>query len=178
MQNPSAFAPSAQEMALITRALSPSLSAGDVRVLLEYLNGLAGHRFTGVYRFEPGWVVSVALWDRLEPTLQVGADVKMKESYCWLTGLGDQCYVIEDALSDRRLDGHAARTTVRSYASVALRDRRGKPWGTLCHFDFEPRHVAPETLLRLEFFRPLIEEMLVRDDDARWDPDATPTPMS
>ena len=112
-----------------------------------------------------------SFWDRENPTLEVGADVKMKESYCWLTGLGESAYIIEDAPTDPRLEGHAARSTVRSYVSVALRDKRGKPWGTLCHFDFSPRRVAQETLHRLEMFRPLVEEMLVRDAAAHWEPD-------
>ena len=165
-------APTVQELALISRAFSPRLREGDLFELLKYLNGLTDHRFTGVYRFEPGWVVSVTLWDRENPGLRIGADVKMKESYCWLTGLGESSYVIEDATVDSRLAGHAAREAVRSYVAVLLHDRHGKQWGTLCHFDFAPRTIDPLTKQRLEMFRPLIEEMFVRDSRSRWDPDA------
>ncbi len=164
--------PSSIELSLIARAFAPQLASRDIRALLEYLNGLTDHRFTGVYRFEPGWVVSVALWDRENPSLLLGSDVKMKESYCWLTALSDTAYIIEDAPSDPRLNGHAAQAEVRSYASVVLRDKSRDPWGTLCHFDFSSRSVAPETLERLEHFRPLVEEMLVRDASAHWDPNA------
>jgi len=166
--------PSFDELALIARAFAPKLADGDLRALLEYLNGLTAHRFTGVYRFEPGWVVSVALWDRENPQLELGADVKMKESYCWLTGLGESAYIIEDAPSDPRLEGRAARSAVRSYVAVLLRDKRRTPWGTLCHFDFNPRSVTPDALRRLEMFRPLVEEMLVRDAEAHWEPDCLP----
>lgn len=172
---------SEQERSLVARAFAPTLASGDIRVLLEYLNGLTTHRFTGVYRFAPGWVMSVALFDRENPALQLGADVKMKESYCWLTGLtrpGDCSYVIEDAMSDARLEGHAARTEVRSYVAVLLRDEGGTPWGTLCHFDFAPRTMASETLEHLEAFRPLVEEMLVHGTAAEWDPDAPSGPRS
>jgi hypothetical protein len=96
----------------------------------------------------------------------------MKESYCWLTGLGGASYVIEDACCDSRLAAHAARESVRSYVAVLLRDKTGAPWGTLCHFDFEPRTPAEGTQQRLELFRPLIEEMFVRDASAQWEPDA------
>lgn len=164
--------PTLEELTLMTTAFAPRLLEGDLFSLLEYLNRLTTHRFTGVYRFEPGWVVSVALWDRENPRIRIGADVKMKESYCWLTGLGGASYVIEDACDDARLDGHAAREAVRAYVAVVLRDKAGNPWGTLCHFDFQPRAVEPQTKARLEVFRPLIEEMFVRDDSAEWDPDA------
>jgi hypothetical protein len=166
------FIPTPKELLLLERAFASRLRENDLFDLLEHLNGLTTHRFTGVYRFEPGWVVSVALFDRENPAVRLGADVKMKESYCWLTGLGDASYVIEDAWSDTRLEGHAARQDVRSYVAVALRDRNRAPWGTLCHFDFAPQTVTPGTQARLDAFRPLIEEMLVRDGAAHWDPDA------
>lgn len=164
--------PTHAERSLIARVFSPTLVESDLRALLEHLNGQTAHRFTGVYRFEPGWVISVALWDRQNPDLEIGANVKMKESYCWLTGISTTSFVIEDATEDPRLEGHAARAEVRSYVAVLLRDRQGKPWGTLCHFDFEPRSIAPDALARLELFRPLVEEVLVRETAARWDPDA------
>ena len=164
--------PTAEQLALVARAFAPKLLDGDLLELLAYLNSLTDHRFTGVYRFEPGWVVSVALWDRENPHLRIGADVKLKESYCWLTGLGGERYVIEDAWADPRLKAHPARESVRSYVGALLMDSRGRPWGTLCHFDFSPRAATPEMTLQLEYFRPLIEEMFVRDVAARWDPNA------
>jgi hypothetical protein len=168
--------PTRDELSLIARAFAPKLLSGDLHDLLAYLNGLTEHRFTGVYRFEPGWVVSVAFFDRSDPGARIGADVKMKESYCWLTGLDKASYVIEDASCDSRLAGHVAREAVRSYVAVVLRDKQGAPWGTLCHFDFEPRTPNEHARERLELFRPLIEEMFVRDSAAQWEPDAPSKP--
>lgn len=164
--------PNAAEIELVARAFAPIVLEGDLYALLEYLNRFTEHRFTGVYRFSPGWVESVALFDRETPDVRVGADVKMKESYCWLTGTRGAAYVIEDALGEETLADHAARDEVRSYVAVLLRDKHGTAWGTLCHFDFAPRKVRPGTVEHLEGFRPLIEEMFVRDDRAQWDPDA------
>ena len=164
-----------RELALLSRVFAARLEEGDLHELLAYLNSRTSHRFTGVYAFEPGLVVSVALFDRTEPAVRLGANVKMKESYCWLTGLGGG-YIIEDACTDARLQGHAARDVVRSYMAVLLRDRQGAPWGTLCHYDFEPRAACADTLAMLESFRPLIEEMFVRDTPAQWAPDAPSAP--
>lgn len=170
--NPTPQQPSSEEIALLSSVFNSKLREEDLWALLRHLNGMAGHRFTGIYRFEPGWVVSVALFDRESPATRVSADVKMKESYCWLSGIADTAYVIEDAAVDARLHGHAKQHEVRSYITVLLRDGWGTPWGTLCHFDFAPRRVNPETLDRLERYRPLVEEVLVRDKRAHWDPDA------
>jgi hypothetical protein len=172
MPEPEIFSPSTEEQAFLAQAFTRKLSEEDLIGFLAYLNGLSTHRFTGVYRFEPGWVVSVTLYDREQPDVRIGADVKMKESYCWLTGISEAAYVIEDAALDSRLDGHAARSEVRSYVAVLLHDKAGTPWGTLCHFDFAPRAVPPGTLSRLQSFRPLVEEMLVRETSAEWQPDA------
>ena len=168
--------PTAEQLSLVAKVFAPKLLEGDLMDLLGYLNNLTDYRFTGVYRFEPGWVVSVALWDRENPHARLGADVKMKESYCWLTGMGGQRYVIEDACADARLSAHPARDAVRSYIAILLRDTQRRPWGTLCHFDFAPRKAEPELTAQLEFFRPLIEEMFVRDVAAHWDPDAPSGP--
>ena len=166
-----ASASDSRELALLARAFAPALMQGDLYELLAYLNSCTAHRFSGVYRFEPGWVVSVTLFDREDPEVRIGANVKMKESYCWLTGLGDS-YAIEDATCDGRLDGHAAREAVRSYLAVLLRDKSRAPWGTLCHFDFAPRHADAHAIAQLELFRPLVEEMFVRETRAQWNPDA------
>ena len=117
------------ERSFVARAFASRLREDDLGELLRYLNGLTDYRFTGVYHFEPGWVVSVALYDRENPQLRFGADVKMKESYCWLTGVDGVGYIIEDASRDPRLRGHAAANEVRSYVAVLLRDGVGAEWG-------------------------------------------------
>jgi len=169
-QSPDTDDPNATELSLIGRAFGAQLAAADLRALLQYLNGFTDHRFTGVYRFDAEWVVSVALWDRENPALELGANVKMRESYCWLTGISETAYIIEDATCDARLVGHAARDAVRSYVAVLLRDKHRNPWGTLCHYDFHPRVVNPDTLARLEAIRPLVEEMVVREAIGVWPP--------
>ena len=158
--------------ALFSHAFAGRLREKDVIEFLGFLNSLSTYRFTGVYRFEPGWVVSLALFDRTNPATTLGSNVKMKESYCWLTGLGDTSYIIEDAQADLRLHNHAAIEEVRSYVAVLLKDTHGQPWGTLCHFDFVPRVAQPGTIETLDLYRPVIEEFFVRDTPSRWDPDA------
>jgi GAF domain-containing protein len=127
---------------------------------LRYLNSTTEHRFTGIYRFEQDWVRSVLLFDRGNPHLRAGADVRMKESYCMLAGRSQETFCIEDAQADPRLLEHAARGTVLCYCAVKLLSLEGHPWGTLCHFDFRPCQIAAETIQALEAVRPLVERAL------------------
>jgi hypothetical protein len=124
---------------------------------LGYLNSTTDHRFTGIYRFEPDWVRSVLLFDRGNPHLRAGADVRMKESYCMLTQQSGEPYCIENAQFDPRLLRHAARDSVLSYGAVHLLGPEGLSWGTLCHFDFRPRPITPEMIEALEAVRPAVE---------------------
>jgi hypothetical protein len=127
---------------------------------LRYLNSTTEHRFTGIYRFEQDWVRSVLLFDRGNPHLRIGADVKLKESYCMLTAQSQGSYCIEDAQSDPRLLQHAARDSVLCYCAVNLLGPEGRSWGTLCHFDFHPCRIAPETVQVLQAVRPSVERAL------------------
>lgn len=160
------------ERELIARAFASRMRDDDLHDVLCYLNSLTDYRFTGVYRLTPGLVVSIALCDREHPDRRLGTNVRMADSYCWLTGTGDSAYTIEDAPNDARLGGHAARDNVKSYLAVLLRDASGQSWGTLCHFDVVPRPAPADALAQLEGMRPLLEELFVRDRAAAWQSDA------
>jgi hypothetical protein len=144
----------------IAREVERALRDDGLFEALGVLNRTTAHRFTAVYRFEPGWVRSVALFDRENPHLRVGADVPMKESYCVLAADAGERYRIEDAMSDPRLIGHKARDAVLCYCAVHLIDRDGGSWGTLCHYDFRPAEIQDETLAVLEAVRPMFQRVL------------------
>lgn len=116
---------------------------------LAFLNGTTPYRFTGVYRFEPGVVKSVLLYDRKNPDLRIGEDVVWNDSYCRITAEDGTVCEIEDSLADSRLLEHAARNSVQSYCGALLRTRQGYPLGTLCHFDLMPRRTPAGTMQML-----------------------------
>jgi hypothetical protein len=127
---------------------------------LALLNATAPYRFTGVYCFEPEWVRSFVLYDRENPTLEVGADVPMRESYCMFTARDSTPLVIEDAMREERWYGHAARETVLSYVAVTLFDSSEVPVATLCHFDFASRELPTGTMELLAAVREPVEAHL------------------
>lgn len=137
-----------------------ALGANGLHPALAVLNRTSPYRFTGVYCFEPDWVRSLVLFDRKNPDLQVGADVPMKESYCLFTARAEEPLVIVNAPEETRWAGHAARESVLSYVAVLLQDQDGARLGTLCHFDFSPRDLLPETLELLTLVRDPVQEYL------------------
>jgi len=127
---------------------------------LALLNATSCHRFTGVYRFQDDWVKSVLLFDRKNPDLRVGENVRWRNSYCMLTAqAGDRCE-IRDSLTDARLQGHSAREAVQSYCAVLLYTRAGNPLGTLCQFDTKPQTTPELAFAYLNAARPAIERYL------------------
>lgn len=127
---------------------------------LAFLNRTTPYRFTGVYRFAPGLVKSVLLYDRKNPDLRVGEDVVWNDSYCRITAEDGKSCWIEDSLADGRLLEHAARNSVQSYCGVLLRTRQGHPLGTLCHFDLKPRRMPAGTMEMLQKVCPAVEREL------------------
>jgi hypothetical protein len=126
------------------------LEAGGVRAVLEYLNGRTEHRFTGLYRFDGDILRSLALYDRDDPAVQVGADAPLHETYCSIVGEGTPTFATADAGADPQLARHPARARAVSYCGALVRDAKGKAVGTLCHFDVVPRPVPAAEIPVLE----------------------------
>lgn len=108
---------------------------------LAILNGRTPHRFTGLYRFEAPMLRNVFLYDREAPSVAVGADAMMEETYCSIVGRIETSFRTGDTRTDSRLAEHPARDSVVSYCGVLLRAGDGSPFGTLCHFDNVPQPV-------------------------------------
>lgn len=143
------------------REFRAALSAYGLYDALGVLNATCEFRFTGVYRFERDMVINVVLYDRENPGLKIGEDVRLHESYCRMTAVaGDRC-TIEDSRADPRLTEHAARDAVQSYGAVLLKGSQGGPLGTLCHFDVRPVRLGPEVFELLEAVRPDVERAVL-----------------
>jgi hypothetical protein len=143
-----------------------AMDAEGLFAALTLLNGTSCHRFTGVYRFEGDWVKCVLLFDRMNPDLRVGENVRWRNSYCRLTAqAGDRCE-IRNSLEDVRLDNHSAREAVQSYCAVLLYTRVGTPLGTLCQFDTQPRATPELAFEYLSAAGPAVERFLWRSAKA------------
>jgi hypothetical protein len=114
---------------------SKLLQAQGVHAALAYLNSRTPHRYTGVFRFDGSTLRNDALFDRYQPEVQQGDDVPMAVTYCSLVGRQQAPLEIQDAATDPR--AKEISTPVVSYCGVPIRDARGTPVGTLCHYDMQ-----------------------------------------
>lgn len=129
---------------------------GDIRILIEeleqciarsaprdalaLLNACSRYRFTGLYRFEPPFFRSIALFDRENPAIHLCGDITVMPngngSITRSTGNGENNDL---AAPDERLRACLAAQRIKSYSGIALRNGNATVWGVLCHFDLRPR---------------------------------------
>ncbi len=127
---------------------------------LEFINRRTSHRFTGVYRFDAPDLRNLHLYDRENPTLRLGNDAPLHETYCSIVGETRQPFSTADARTDERTSAHPARESVISYCGALLSDADG-PFGTLCNFDLIPRPTTPSEILVLQAAAPVIMEAVI-----------------
>lgn len=148
---------------------------GEFTVLLEheglhralaFLNGRTRHRYTGLYRFEPPMLRSVCLFDRENPSLHIGGDSPMQETYCSIVGQLERSFSTSDAAVDKRLATHPARTSIQAYCGSPIVNDGGTCIGSLCHFDVRPRLVPANEIPVLEVIARLLADACLTDGTA------------
>lgn len=130
----------------IIRTVEGHLAAGRLHEALRVLNSHTSHRFTGVYRVDPPVLRNVALFDAQNPDLEIGDAAPLRETYCSVTAAQAGPFTVTDSTRDERVAEHPARESTQAYCGVPLRDEHGQSFGTLCHFDLEPRPVTEEAV--------------------------------
>lgn len=141
----------------IVDELQRVIAIGGVPAVLSFLNKRTPHRFTGIYRYDGAVLRNLALCDRSAPDLRRGDDVSMRDAYCALVQearMGGQL-VFDDARTDSR-QLHKPGTPVVSYCGVLLRDERGEPFGTLCHFDVQRCEAPAHDIATLRAAAPIL----------------------
>jgi hypothetical protein len=132
------------------RRFADLLAASGLHAALEFLNARTRHRYTGVYRFDPPLLRSVCLFDRENPTVTLGGDVPMRETYCAIVGERAAPFATPDAAADARLVRHPSRASTLAYCGVPVRGADGSCAGSLCHFDVRPRLVPDSEVPLME----------------------------
>jgi hypothetical protein len=136
--------PSPLEASVVRDSLA-MLAQSGVRSFLSRLNSRTRYRFTGVYRIEGEQLRNIALFDRENPWLRSGGDIKLlTETCCAMIEQTGRPFATADVPADDRLDALPARhASVKSYQGAPIFTSGGRLWGTLCHFDLRPR-LLPE----------------------------------
>jgi GAF domain-containing protein len=142
-------------------ALQAALEGGKPDVALPLLNRRTHHRFTAVHRFEPRAVWCVLEFDRESGTVVFASRLLAPaESYSVIVQQSERPFYTEAAEYDARLMSHPARSSVRSYLGVPLRDAFGRVIGALCHYDPRARPIPRAEIETLQRVTPLAERWL------------------
>lgn len=132
---PPTAAATADPMDAFTRVLRDE----GVNAALRYLNGRVEHRCTAIYRLRDMTVANLYLYDRLGQLLPESlAVVPLGDSFCQ-HALRDGALRISDSRESDQVTGSPFKGVVIAYHGLPLVGRDGNLFGTLCHFDFEPR---------------------------------------
>lgn len=137
-----------------------------MRAALECLNRRSSHRFTALYRFDGPTLRNLHLVDREDPTVERSPDLPVLESYCLFVRRTSQRFTVEDADCDARVLGHPKQPTVKSYCGVPLLAPTGQLFGTICHFDFDPKPFSELEVQILEEMAPRLVAALEAEAQA------------
>ncbi|MEO8343231.1 MAG: GAF domain-containing protein [Gallionella sp.] len=136
------------------------LANDDVRAAVAYLNSLSSQRFTSLYRFNDETLHTLTFFDREHPEIQSSSDIPVLESYCIFVRESGEIFLTHDAQQDERAHNHPKQKMVQSYCGVPLLDQDGKMFGTICHFDFSPGHIADVDVELLEYMAQLLSKSI------------------
>lgn len=148
--------PADEEVARLARLLDDK----GVAETLKALNARTVHRYTGLYRYEGDTLRNLALADRMNPEIAKGVDAKLETTFCSLVEKGRASFVVVDGSADPRVAGLPIQPDIRSYCGALVRNADGTPFGSLCHFDHEPRAVPADELRVLEQLAPMVAKLV------------------
>ena len=118
------------------------LRSEGMRPALIYLNHLTEHRFSALYRFANERLRNLYFYDREEPEVEVTDEIPVTASYCVFLRQTGQLFHTSDALRDERVRSHPKREKIQAYCGVPVLDSHGKLFGSICHFDYQPRVIS------------------------------------
>jgi GAF domain-containing protein len=137
------------------------IRAQGVRAALIFVNGLTEHRFSALYEFDNNTLRNLYFFDREYPEIETTEEIPVTASYCVFLRDTGGLFHTSDALRDGRVRTHPKREQVQSYCGVPVLDSHGNLFGSVCHFDLQPRIIADEDVDLMEVFA-----LLLRDEQA------------
>jgi GAF domain-containing protein len=140
------------------------VSGSGVRACLMFLNGLTSHRFTALYRFDDKILKNLFFFDRENPDHVSSPEVPVLSSYCVFVRDSGRMFCVDDSQQDARTIGHPKRLEIRAYIGVPLLDDDGKMFGTICHFDVDPRPVNPEDVELMEQLAGVLQKQIAKTE--------------
>lgn len=158
-------APAAAASESAESAVERLIAANDIRGLLALLNGKTSYRYSSIFRFADGNLDSVWTFDRTRRSVDASTpDLPIVASYCLYVASAAAPFHVADAKTDPRVADHPKRESLRAYSGVALFRADATLFGTLCHYDEEPRPLDPTVIAEMERAAKALSAMLPAAD--------------
>ena len=139
------------------------LRSKGLRPALIFLNHLTDHRFSALYQFEDDRLRNLYFYDREYPEVESTDEIPVTASYCVFLRDSGTLFHTSDALRDHRVRSHPQREKVQAYCGVPILDAEGELFGSICHFDLEPRVISDDDVDLMEAVALLLrDEQMVR----------------
>jgi len=121
-----------------------------IRPALIFLNHLTEHRFSALYQFENEQLRNLYFYDRECPDVETTDEIPVTASYCVFLRDSGALFHTSDAMRDDRVRSHPKREKVQAYCGVPVVDDKGKLFGSICHFDLQPRVISDDDVDLME----------------------------
>jgi GAF domain-containing protein len=142
----------------ILRKFKKSVEAGGLEAAMRWLNDGVPYRYTAIFAFDGEMLRNICLIDKENPKISSCSDQPITESYCMYIHRSHELFTTEQALLDKRVEGHPKRRNIQCYYGIPLFDSDGKMLGTVCHFDHMPVRITEAVAEALDDLAPLIAE--------------------
>jgi hypothetical protein len=122
-------------MANLAGEFKGTLEADGLWAAMRWLNDRVPYRFTAIFAFQGDMLRNLCLVDKDNADITGCPDQAITDSYCIYIHRSSERFSVEDALLDRRVDGHPRQRSYHCYYGIPLMGPDGNLLGTVCHFD-------------------------------------------
>lgn len=143
-------------MANLAEKFKATIKADGLLAAMRWINDGAPYRFTAIFAFDGDMLRNICLVDKQNADITHCPNQPITDSYCIYIHRSGERFSVEEAMLDRRVDGHPKRRSYQCYYGIPLLGSDGKLRGTVCHFDSSPVRVTDDVVAVLDDLAPLI----------------------
>lgn len=143
-------------MVNLAEKFDATIKADGLWAAMRWINDRVPYRFTAIFAFDGDMLRNICLVDKQNAGITHCPKQPITDSYCVYIHRSGKRMSVEDALLDKRVDGHPKRSAYQCYYGIPLLGSDGKLLGTVCHFDTAPVRVTDDIVSVLDDLAPLI----------------------
>ena len=143
-------------MVNLAEKFDATIKADGLWAAMRWINDRVPYRFTAIFAFDGDMLRNICLVDKQNADIINCPNQPITDSYCIYIHRSGERFSVEEAILDRRVDGHPKRRSYQCYYGIPLLGPDGKLLGTVCHFDSAPVRVTEDVVAVLDDLAPLI----------------------